>query len=59
MAGNPYLPVFYLNESLDYLHLFELSGHFREKIRLDAVREIIHGIVPLNRDTLIVISRKV
>ena len=56
MAGNPYLPVLYLNESLDYLHLFELSGHFREKIRLDAVREIIHGIVPLNRDTLIVIS---
>lgn len=56
IAVNPFSQSFYLLEDLDQLNEYDLNGHFQQKIRFNGIPEILNGVFPLNRDTLVVIS---
>ena len=46
----------YLLETLDYLDQYDLKGNFQRKIALDSINDILNDVIPLNQDTLLVIS---
>ena len=56
ISVNPYVPEFYLLESLDCMDVYDMEGHFLEKITFPFQNGVQTGIFPLNRDTLIIAS---
>lgn len=56
IAVNSYSHSLYLLETLDKLNLYDLDGRFENKIFLDSIKENLNTVIPLNQDTLLLVS---